>query len=71
MIDLTVEQLQQIYSQIERIDEHFNICCGFRLDRCLQQDEYNRLYDLLHFAGVPEHLTPFGREKFEEWLRSR
>jgi hypothetical protein len=71
VVSLTDDQLRQLYARIELIDRHFAKCCAFQMDKCHYGDEYDHLYGYLHIAGVNDAITPFGRDKFEEWMRNR
>jgi hypothetical protein len=60
-VTFTDEQLREIYDRIELIDQHFERCCGFQRDYCTYGGEYNKMYDMLHLAGLEEWRTPFDR----------
>lgn len=70
-IPFTDEQLRAIYARIELIDQHFDRCCAFDRDQCHYGAEHDELYGRLKLAGVPDHMTPFDRAEFEDWMASR
>jgi hypothetical protein len=71
VVEFTDDQLRQIYDRIELISKHFERCCGSQRDVCHYDHEYDKLYQILHLAGVEEFRTPFDREEFEHWLGNR
>lgn len=68
VVHLAKSQMRQIYERIELIDRHFERCCAFQLDKCQYGEEYDRLYDVLQLAGIPESKTPMDRDTFEQWM---
>lgn len=68
VVHLTSEQMRQIYDRTELIDQHFDRCCAHHLDKCTYGEEYDKLYEMLVAAGVPEAKTPMSRDAFEAWM---
>jgi hypothetical protein len=59
-VPFTRLQLMKVFDHIQRIDRHFDECCGHDHDRCSYQERYDELYSILRLAGIPDELTPFG-----------
>lgn len=70
-LDLTDDQARAVYARIEAIDAHMDACCAFQLDACRYGPDLNRAYDVLHLAGLPEHVTLDRRADLEAWLDDR
>lgn len=68
---MTDDQLRVVFARIELIDQHQDACCGHERDVCRYDDDYERLYDVLHLAGVPRWSASFDRAAFEAWLADR